>query len=847
MRATCPSCGKKDTLVWSEVKPHPYICHACGDKGNVYTLGYVDEGYRSSTDIDITPEERAITRYRKKSGKTHRLTPNVVDRYGLEAREYISSQGNIYKSLTLSDEQGRPMKRLVGQKWIAMNKRDMPPGEWLGCGNVNWADDDIYITAGEWDMFALYEHAGINSISPAYGEMHRQDWRSKLGELEIFENKNIIILYDNDNAGRKGSKHLASAIARHVKTRSIKVVDLAEVGVRGGGDLDDFFSLGGQAERLMQVIADTQPFDSSMIKLDSDMFASLEDRAIPCPEFPDASVGPEVLDVLWRAAIKPKVKRLSILMLLAEEEVGDNIKAAKAQVKIYQDEIDALNSLGQEIIVDNIIKDMRIVNYSPIGGGDNWISYYYKNGVYTRLLDEDIDQMVEQVIRLTQPPDRREKLVSIRRATKQDIKVAVSLLPRVRFEDDEKVKHINLKNGLYNIEEGKLLDHTPDVLSRYQLSSSIDSSTHPENFISAIRKWFETEDERKEFLKFCYYTISGIRSDHIVAVFRGDGGNGKGEAAKVLQDLVGAERTTGLRMEHLKNDVLLSSLSTSLLNVSDEINKKGLIPDGQMKAVTGESLVVANPKYKDQYSFRSRAQWVLISNHPLSTTDISDGMMRRFKFFNFRYLPEAEREAGFYENKLKPEISGIINYVLTEGKLLYEEAGFLKLASDRKMKEEIERRNSVSGYILDLIDQLQSHEQENKEDYRIFEPYKFKKGKLSDQVVQYIDPLKHYVEYLKYCKSNNNKEVTLENFKSDLRSFVMRRLRGGELDKLNLRLSSMQVYLPDIRVSGDKMESISMGEIKMKTRRVIALTRINKFGDIVPVRTDPFWDGEWTK
>lgn len=844
MRATCASCGKKDTLVWSEVKPHPYICHACGDKGNVYTLGYVDEGYRGSADVDITPTEKAITRYRKKSGKTHRLTPNVVDRYGLKAEEYISSQGNIYKSLTLSDEQGRAMKRLVGDKWIAMSKKDMPPGEWLGCCNVDWSDDDIYITAGEWDMFALYEHAGINSISPAYGEMHRQDWRSKLGELEIFENKNVIILYDNDNAGRKGSKHLASAIARHVKTESIKVVDLAEVGVKGGGDLDDFFSLGGQAERLMQVIADTQPFDSSVMQLDSSFFSSIEQRVIPCPDFPDASVSPEVLDILWRAAIKPKVKRLSILMRLAEEEVGDNFKAAKAQVKMYQDEIDALNSLGQEIIIDNIIRDKHIKRYSPIGSGDGWVSYYYRDGVYTRLLEEDLDQMVEDVIRLTQPPDRREKLVSIRRATKQDIKVAISLLPMSRFEDDEEIKHINLRNGLYHIETGKLVDHSPDILSRYQLSSSVNEGVDPVNFKSAIQKWFETEDERKEFLKFCYYTISGIRANHICAVFRGDGGNGKGEAAKVLQDLIGSERTTGLRMEHLKNDVLLSSLSTSLLNISDEISKKGIIPDGQMKAVTGESLVVANPKYRDQYSFRSKAQWVIISNHPLSTTDISDGMMRRFKFFNFRYLPEAEREAGFYENKLRPEISGIINYILTEGRRLYEAAGFVKLDTDRKMKEEIERRNSVSGYILDLIDQLQSHEQENKEDYRIFEPHAFKRGKLSDQVVQYIDPLKHYVEYLKYCKSNNNKEVTLENFKSDLRSFIMRRLRGGELDKLNLRLSSMQVYLPDIRVSKDGSESISMGVIKMKTRRVIALTRINKFGDIIPVGADPFWVGD---
>lgn len=89
------------------------------------------------------------------------------------------------------------------------------------------------VCAGEKDMLIARTH-GFNAISFTGGENNTPTMF-----LNEFEDRDVFIIYDNDETGRMGSKKLALAIRKYAK--SVHIVDLSSVCVEKGEDLWDFF------------------------------------------------------------------------------------------------------------------------------------------------------------------------------------------------------------------------------------------------------------------------------------------------------------------------------------------------------------------------------------------------------------------------------------------------------------------------------------------------------------------------------------------------------------------------------------------------------------------------------
>lgn len=119
----------------------------------------------------------------------------------------------------------------------------------------NWALSDKYtvICAGEKDM-SIARQKGFNAITFTGGEMATPRTPA------LFKNKNIAILYDNDETGRQGAIKVANALAPYAKT--IKVVtNFWEVCTEKGEDIHDFFiKYGKSAKDLHKYIQDTPAY-----------------------------------------------------------------------------------------------------------------------------------------------------------------------------------------------------------------------------------------------------------------------------------------------------------------------------------------------------------------------------------------------------------------------------------------------------------------------------------------------------------------------------------------------------------------------------------------------------------
>lgn len=125
---------------------------------------------------------------------------------------------------------------------------------------LNTADDEpIFICAGEKDTSIALSHR-MNAITITGGE------KAKPVCPKLFENKKVIILYDNDDAGKDGANSLAEFL--YPFTKKIKVVTgFHEICKEKGEDLTDFFTkYNGTITQLLGYIRKTTWFKPTDIK-----------------------------------------------------------------------------------------------------------------------------------------------------------------------------------------------------------------------------------------------------------------------------------------------------------------------------------------------------------------------------------------------------------------------------------------------------------------------------------------------------------------------------------------------------------------------------------------------------
>lgn len=204
----CLFCGgnnklhiNKDTGQWS--------CKGgdCGKSGNVYT--FIRDWYKTKSE-------------EKHSGNAKRLADLAIAR-GMPVAA-LKQMGLIY--LNEVDRWAIPVynskSEVVnirfynpGQKTIALTGMQTTLG-----GMENYKKDenpDIYICEGEWDATALRlildkaEIPGIILWVPG-ADVFKKEW------VEYFEGKDVILCYDNDPAGERGTQRAASKIYDTVKT-----------------------------------------------------------------------------------------------------------------------------------------------------------------------------------------------------------------------------------------------------------------------------------------------------------------------------------------------------------------------------------------------------------------------------------------------------------------------------------------------------------------------------------------------------------------------------------------------------------------------------------------------------
>jgi P4 family phage/plasmid primase-like protien len=814
--ATCPNCGGKQKLWWTDHMPHNQGCFACDyTKSSAFDIGYKSDNVTQLYDRSSMQSLKEF--FHKKNGKHHRLSLPVISEFALQPIKFISKTFREYYNIAIPDNTvlGCTKHLNFDGRWISIPGQHRDGRKWMNSERVKASDDTVYVVAGEWDMFAFWEYTKFHAISPVDGE-------GSCGNLprdqyDIFSNKHVVILFDNDKAGRAGVRGLAKAIRKNVKTKSIKCPDLGRLVDKGGEDLDDFFASGGTKERLFAEIEATPEYADVLTEDEVELERIPE--AFERPDNPNSTQEPSTLNKIWKTLLLPEAKRMIILGGIAEsngyeKEVSPNLW--KEQVKIYLMELETLRYIAYDQLIEEWFEKYHIKQSTRFTDMSESLYYYYKDGYYQFFSEEFAMLSANEIAQKITPPDDRMTLSRTRKQAREDIQIKIVYAEETSFDSHK--DYINFSNGTYLLKEKKLVDHSPDFLLNYKLPIAYDPNAECPNFREALNDWNHNPEDKKEMLKALFYLISGDRSKQIVLWLHGDGNDGKGEFVQLCKALVGDKRTSSLALETIDKTHYSAELFNKSLNIADEVPKNFNIPDAMFKRITGNSVITGDPKYKGLFSFISKALFIIPSNHFPSVSDTSHGYFRRFKIFLFKKIQKNKEVAHFFETKLRGELAGIVNLILTDGRHYYETEGFVKTASEQESTIEMKAKNSAFLYWDTIFSGWENMVQEKMEELRMKDNWTvFEDGekKLRAKAVleltrnyedlshtQEYDVLQKFVKdgkYIYVCNTNKHYEfykeffekdevrpVTLANFRQSTINFLKDKYPERTIDKIRI-------------------------------------------------------------
>ncbi|XMB85429.1 phage/plasmid primase, P4 family [Mycoplasmatota bacterium WC44] len=353
--------------------------------------------------------------------------------------------------------------------------------------------------------------------------------------------------------------------------------------------------------------------------------------------------------------------------------------------------------------------------------------------------------------------------------------------------------YFNLKNGVLDIVNMKLLKHSKKYQFKYVINVDYNSSATCPNFEQALYEIFEGDLSRNQLIQ----EIGGYILMPIVVrlekgfIFYGTGSNGKSIILNLLEQLLpkGCGLVTNFRLLDLSIDTNVAELRNSIVNIApeDEITKK--VDTSKYKSLISGESQTCNRKYKNPITFTPNVKMIMGMNKKPMSSDKTNGFTRRNIIIPFnRTFTENEKNIHLLE-QLKSELSGIMNFYI-EGarRLINNNYKFTKSAIVEEFQDEfLSEFNPVRKFIKEsfLIDSFGRIKQSDV--------YKMYSNFIIDENIS-INPTRQqfYNSFFEELKLLN---VKVENPKIQGYAYVKGISIKSSYDTTNNQISNLTTYI----------------------------------------------------
>jgi putative DNA primase/helicase len=318
--------------------------------------------------------------------------------------------------------------------------------------------------------------------------------------------------------------------------------------------------------------------------------------------------------------------------------------------------------------------------------------------------------------------------------------VGDTLVESERVKKDH-LNYLTMQNGLYKIDDGILVDHTPQIFTTNLLPFDYDPYATCPRFMQFLGEIFQSDQDKINFVQEAVgYIFHKSIPTPAVFFLIGAGSNGKSVFINTISNLVGKENTSNVSFNLLSDETYILELYQKIVNISGETPRAKNIDTDVIKAVTAGDWVTGRELCKQPMKFRPFAKSFLAMNEPPSIKDTSHGMWRRIWVITFPKKFEEHEMDRQLEDKLSLELSGIFNWAL-------EGYGRLK-GKDFALKESGSMKLAKKDY------------RSSTDSVRAFIDAKLTRSTNPDDRLKYSDL---YEQYLEYCQEEGEKNIQIKS------------------------------------------------------------------------------------
>ncbi|MDU6691267.1 MAG: phage/plasmid primase, P4 family [Clostridium perfringens] len=641
VQAKCPCHNDKNaslTISYNSKEEKTMLyCHAgCNTKDIVESVGLkmsdlfdkpleVEDKHKSAFEKDIEAiykfyDENGDLAYEKirKKGKKflHRRYIDGETVWGMEEGIYTETFPGS-KSWSIKERPGAKKAYYPGQEQLLYNLPNVIKGI--------KEEQTIFITEGEKDSDSLITRgliATTTSIGATKGDLGKK-WPSRFNSF--FKGANVVLLPDNDEPGKRFMEHIAIELKNIAN--NIKIVELPDLSKKE--DITDWLEYGNDIYDLQALVKRTDEFI----------------------EFK----GNIIYDYNWS-----DVGNAERLISLHGKDIKFNVNSGKWYV---------WNGVNWEL--DNSFKVENLYRT---------VLRRFQNAI------PNINISYDEIA--TKKQQEKAKSFVLRNETDGKIKSVLNqakTFKGINFMESDKDDYLfNTPNGTINLRDLSQKKHDrKDLITQCSNYSFNRENDKCPNWIAFLNRIFCGDQELINYVqKAVGYSLTGDMSEQCLFMLWGGGANGKSTFVKALEDIMGSYAATikgETLMEKNGQDGArgdLARLTNKRVVIASELQEGQVFNEPLLKVLSAGETLPVRFMYQEEFMLKPKFKLWIMTNKKPKVKGNDHGIWRRWRMIPFKYkFTEKEKDPNFYEEKLKPELEGILLWAIT-GYQMWKEQGF---------------------------------------------------------------------------------------------------------------------------------------------------------------------------
>lgn len=299
---------------------------------------------------------------------------------------------------------------------------------------------------------------------------------------------------------------------------------------------------------------------------------------------------------------------------LSSTVLRDDLVNREPQTREESSSSPSKRNLKLEKIASTFCEDNRVISvHEDI--------YKYNGKYYERCIDAEVERNLHELYDKSLISSDRKEIINF-------IKLKTYTRPN---DINTKWNEIVLKNGILNLSDLTLRDHTPTELNTIYID--VDWKKEP-TYSPIIDSFFNQisggDDHKKQLLyEIIGYCLLQKPIFSKMFILYGGGGTGKSTFLNLIQRLIYDEYITTLTLHDLEKDFMPAELFGKLVNLGDDIDAKILKDTGMLKSLISGENVTARKMYQSPFQFRNFSKLIFTCNRLPIINDRTSGIYRR--------------------------------------------------------------------------------------------------------------------------------------------------------------------------------------------------------------------------